>query len=209
MVGQAEARVQLFGGLRLVLTQITICEGGIPTKTASLVKLLALRPSHTLHRDQLIDTLWPDANADRGANNLYKAVHRLRIAIPDADARDLVTARRKIVHLAPWATVDFDDFKAEAEAATQAKNVEAYERALSLSAGGLLPCDLYEDWTIAARTESESIVQQLHLGAAELCMLGNDRTRAAMHLQSVLAQDPVNTRAVQMLRDGELLTSTA
>jgi DNA-binding SARP family transcriptional activator len=199
------ARIQLFGGLRLALPSVTVTESDVPSKTAALVKLLALQHVHALHRDQLIDALWPGVDADRGANSLYKAIHRLRTALAEADARGLVAIRRKIVQLAPWTEVDLDLFKAEAEAATHTKNLEAYERALALSAGGLLPCDVYEDWTTAARAEAELLVQQLRLAAAEICIVENDATRAVMHLQLVLSTDPTNRRAQRMLSSQDLL----
>jgi DNA-binding SARP family transcriptional activator len=37
-------------------------------KARTLVKLLALAPDHVLHRDQLIEAMWPDAAS--GLNNL-------------------------------------------------------------------------------------------------------------------------------------------
>jgi hypothetical protein len=39
------------------------------------VKLLALAPRHRLHREQVIDALWPDLPPDAGAANLRKAAH--------------------------------------------------------------------------------------------------------------------------------------
>jgi DNA-binding SARP family transcriptional activator len=205
MHGEIAAHLRVFGGLRLELSSVSIADGEVPTKTASLLKLLALQPGHTLHRDKLIEALWPQADATRGTNNLYKALHRLRAAVHDRGERELVSIRRKIVSLAPWVSVDLDEFRAAAELATQSKNLEACERALSISVGGFLPCDLYEDWTASARAQTASIVQQLHFLAAETCMLQDERTRAAMHLQAILLNDPTNRRARHMLGDRDAL----
>ena len=52
---------------------------------ASLVKLLALAPSGRLHREQVIDALWPDTDVAEAAPRLHKAVHFARRALgPDA-----------------------------------------------------------------------------------------------------------------------------
>ena len=39
-------------------------------KASTLVKLLALAPNHRLHRDQVLETLWPDLGSKAAANNL-------------------------------------------------------------------------------------------------------------------------------------------
>jgi hypothetical protein len=74
-----------------------------------------------------------------------------------------------------------------------------------MSVGGLLLCDLYEAWTVSARVQAESIVEQLHFAAAEICVLNNESTRAAMRLQSILVNDPTNRRALRMLRDRDAM----
>src|SRR5687768_9530465 len=45
---------------------------------AGLVKLLALEPSRRLHREQVIDALWPDDAVDEAAPKLHKAAHFAR-----------------------------------------------------------------------------------------------------------------------------------
>jgi DNA-binding SARP family transcriptional activator len=44
-------------------------------QAASLVKLLALAPRRTLHREQVIDALWPGAGNDDAGPRLHKAAH--------------------------------------------------------------------------------------------------------------------------------------
>src|SRR4051812_12636477 len=40
---------------------------------AALVKVLALAPGHRLHREQVLDLLWPDEAPARSAPRLHKA----------------------------------------------------------------------------------------------------------------------------------------
>ena len=42
-------------------------------KARTLVKLLALRPDQRLHRDFLLDALWPDRDPTSAVNNLHQA----------------------------------------------------------------------------------------------------------------------------------------
>ena len=56
-------------------------------KAASLVKLLALAPGHRLHREQVMDLLWPDLATRAASNNLRQALHTARQALePDSPA---------------------------------------------------------------------------------------------------------------------------
>ena len=71
-------------------------------KPVQLIKLLALQPHHQLHREQMIDLLWPDADPESGSNNLHKAIHLARHALePDlksaADSRFLHSRAQQIV----------------------------------------------------------------------------------------------------------------
>ncbi len=50
--------------------------------------LLALQPHHQLHREQVIELLWPELDSEAAANNLHKTVHLARRALgPESGAR--------------------------------------------------------------------------------------------------------------------------
>ena len=55
-------------------------------QAASLVKLLALAPRRTLHREQVIDALWPGAAIDDAGPRLHKAAHFARRLLGDSSA---------------------------------------------------------------------------------------------------------------------------
>src|SRR3954454_4939799 len=50
-------------------------------QAAALVKLLALAPGHRMHREPLIDLLWPDDTVEEAAPKLHKAAHFARRAL--------------------------------------------------------------------------------------------------------------------------------
>ncbi len=83
---------------------------------ANLVKLLALRHGRRLHREQVMDLLWPDYAVAEATPKLHKAAHYARKALGRADA---VVLRGEMVSLLPDADVevDVDSFEAEADAA--------------------------------------------------------------------------------------------
>jgi DNA-binding SARP family transcriptional activator len=195
MLEHIAAHLHLFGGLRLVFPSATLREGSLATKAAAVIKLLAIRPGHTAHRDEVGGTLWPDATERQGANNLYKAVHHLRGQLPDPEARDIVQIRRKVVTLADWVEIDLDQFFRECEAARVLKSRDAYDRALAHTTAPLLPCDIYEDWTRGVRENISRLDRQMHFEAAELCLLSDDTAGASDYLHAVLASDPTNEHA--------------
>src|SRR4029450_8745157 len=63
---------------------------------AAVVKLLALARNHRLHREQVIDALWPALPVHEAANQLHKAAHYARLA---TGATDCVTLRNEMVTL--------------------------------------------------------------------------------------------------------------
>ena len=54
---------------------------GRAAMAAALVKVLAMTPDRRLHREQIIDRLWPDESIDEAAPKLHKAAHFARRAV--------------------------------------------------------------------------------------------------------------------------------
>ena len=47
-------------------------------RPVELLTALALAPGHLLHREEIMDRMWPDKDLEAAANNLYRAIHDLR-----------------------------------------------------------------------------------------------------------------------------------
>ena len=131
-------------------------------KAAALVKLLALAHRHTLHREQVIDALWPDTAIDDAGPRLHKAAHFARRALGDSSA---LVLSGETVWLFPDAhvAVDVEEFERSAKQALAALDRDpvgwaAAAAAVDQWAGELLPDDPYEAWLEAPRDR----LQQLH-----------------------------------------------
>ena len=74
-------------------------------KVRSLLKLLALEPSHALTRDSLIEHLWADLDPTAAAAQLYNALYNLRKALGDLVAPKLVAG---VVRLEPEGGLSVD-----------------------------------------------------------------------------------------------------
>ncbi|HWX97466.1 MAG TPA: AAA family ATPase [Solirubrobacteraceae bacterium] len=132
-------------------------------KGRELVKLLALAPHHRLHREQLMDALWPDLDPAAAANNLHQVVHAARRALgPEA-----IELREELLTLR--AGVDVEDFERAAEEARRAGSAGAARAAMSLYGGELLPENRYDDWTRSRREEVEELRAELEaeIGGAD------------------------------------------
>jgi pimeloyl-ACP methyl ester carboxylesterase/DNA-binding SARP family transcriptional activator len=117
---------------------------------SSLVKLLALVPGRALHREQVIDALWPGLSVEEAAPRLHKAAHYARRATGE---RSSLVLSSDVVALFPDAEVCVDalDFEAAAVAAAGSGRPDAIAMALDAYAGDLLPEDAYEDWAFLPR----------------------------------------------------------
>jgi predicted ATPase/DNA-binding NarL/FixJ family response regulator/DNA-binding SARP family transcriptional activator len=162
----AEAvRVRLLGGFGVSVGSRTIEEGGWRLKKAgSLVKLLALARGHRLHRERVMDLLWPDLGTKAATNNLYRALHVARKALeraPADAASRYLALRGEMLALCPDGTlwVDVEAFEDAAVTARHGEEVAAYRAALELYTGELLPEDRYEEWAQERRGE----LRQLYL----------------------------------------------
>jgi DNA-binding SARP family transcriptional activator len=109
---------------------------------AALVKVLAMAPARRLHREQVIDLLWPDDSIDEAVPKLHKAAHFARRAISVSNA---VVLRGDNVLLCPEAetTVDVELFEDLAHRALAKEDFAIARQALSMYGGELLPQDRY------------------------------------------------------------------
>jgi len=112
---------------------------------AALVKILALEPRRTLHRERVIDMLWPDLTIEDAAPRLHKAAHYARRALGGPGTIVLAT---ESVTLFPHEAVRVDamQFQDLAEAARDTRDPAAAGRAADAYTGALLPDDPYELW---------------------------------------------------------------
>ena len=182
----AGLRLWLLGGFRAEVGGQAVPEQRWHRRKAcSLVKLLALAPGHRLHREQLMDILWPDLPPDAAGANLRKAVYFARQAI----GAEALRSREDGVWLEPdglW--VDVDAF----QAAIAAGDATA---ALGLFRGDLLPEDRFEPWAEERRELFRMQLFRLALRLAKELEQAEDLGRASSVLERVVELDALNEEA--------------
>jgi DNA-binding SARP family transcriptional activator len=142
--------IRLLGGFEVAVDGTAVPALAWRHRRASdLIKLLALTPGHRLHREQVMDRLWPGLPVDAAGANLRKATHHLRRAL---GTREPVVIDTGFVALCPdWAvTTDVEAFETAAKAAL-GRGPDACAVAAALYRGDLLPDDPYAEWAFEPR----------------------------------------------------------
>jgi DNA-binding SARP family transcriptional activator/pimeloyl-ACP methyl ester carboxylesterase len=160
---------------------------------SGLVKLLALRPERRLHREQVMDLMWPELGVAEAAPRLHKAAHYARRALGCADA---LVLRDDVVALLPGTpvAVDADEFEQSATEALAQGTPGPAAAVLDRFPGEPLPDDAYAEWATDARD---------HLSALRRRLL-----RQAGRWEQLVELDPLDESAAvrlirQLARDGD------
>ena len=128
-----EIQISLLGGFSVMIDGEPVPDRWRLRKAKTLVKLLALAPGHRLHRDLVVDRLWPDTEPQLAANNLYQLVHSIRRTLGGGS----ITLSGDVVRLCPndGLTVDVDQFEQAASTARSSSDITALQHALRLWTG--------------------------------------------------------------------------
>ncbi|RIK44682.1 MAG: transcriptional regulator [Chloroflexi bacterium] len=202
---RAAVRVQTLGGFRVWCNgeEIPVTAWG-REKAIHLFQYFVTMRRQFVHKEQIIDRLWPDMDIDRGDRDFKVALNALNKALepnrgPREEAR--FTRRYGLAY-----GLDFDHVWLDADAfeqlvaagnhafATAAHNldeaIDCYSMAITLYNGDYLPERRYEDWTSAERERLQLLALNTMTTLGELLL---DRTplESLRLAQRVLAVDPV------------------
>ena len=189
-------RIALLGGFRVERVGV----GGPVSRwqrrsAKTLTKLLATSPRHALHREQVLDILWPGVDVDSALNSFGKALYAARRALepellPRESSAYLRLTDSMVALDTDHVTVDADRFQQLAESALGRGEVAAYESALAAYGGELLPEDRYEDWCAERRYYLAELHARLLVELADALEKRGAYRASADRLRQVLQHDP-------------------
>lgn len=168
-------------------------------KAKSLIKLLALAPDHRLHRERIMDLLWPELAPKAAANNLNYALYvARRLLEPERKAgSQYLCLRGEQVVLCPegplW--VDVEAFEEAESKARRDRELAAYRVAVEQYTGELLPEDRYEDWVEGRRAELRRTYQALLTELAGMYEARGETGAAVETLQELARDTPAHEEA--------------
>jgi predicted ATPase/DNA-binding SARP family transcriptional activator len=198
-------RIQLLGGFTVWVGHQRIPESAWRLRRAKiLIKMLSLTPGHRFHREELIDLLWPDAEPKAAANNFHQVLHAARrtLEIPGSSSSHYLYLQGDVISLCPQEPleIDVEAFEGAVAQARQSQDPAAYQVALDLYTGDLLPDeDLYEDWTTSRREILRQKYLSLLIELARLYESQKAYTLALDILGWVLNSDPAHEVAHRSL----------
>jgi DNA-binding SARP family transcriptional activator len=183
--------IRLLGGFELRLDGRAIDLSAIRPRVRALLRLLSLNAGTGLHHETIEAALWPEAEAEAGSRNLHVAIASLRRALEptvargafqllrrDGDAYRLVLPARSEVDL-----LRFEQAVATGRSARERSDddgaARAFQEALDLYRGDLLPEDGPAEWVADRRDVSRLAAVDAAEGLAEILLARGDRAGAA------------------------------
>jgi two-component SAPR family response regulator len=177
----------------------------------AILGFLAIRAPRAVHRDQVIDAIWPDKDAESGKKFLFRRVHSLRKALNEDSDAPFLYFRFDQYRLDPdrvW--VDVAAFEERIQRARKAPDEVAeplLAEAIELYRGELF-ADGCPDWAIERQEECRANMLQALNRAAACAARRGDYPTAVERYRRALALEPINeeiatnlARALHNLRD--------
>jgi DNA-binding SARP family transcriptional activator len=166
--------LRCLGRFSLTVDGMELDLGSVKPRARQALKLLALNPGAPLHREVLMEALWPNRDPRSAGRNLQVAVSALRGSLGhdpvgpsiarEGDCYRLALPEGSFVDL-----VEFDSSLQEGKVARRegdpCRSIEAFERAVDLHVGDLLAEEGPSDWLVyereRRRSEASCAAQQL------------------------------------------------
>ncbi len=158
-------RIETFGGLRLYRAGDRVPDSSFGrAKARALLGALVCAEPRGVHRDRLLEHLWPELPPERGTRALDTTLHELRRTLeplaPPRSGGSLVHREGEVYRLAlaerdSWDAGDFLRLARAGEGAPDDVALERMLRAEALWRGDFLPDFPYEPWCEDARRELE------------------------------------------------------
>ncbi|HKD99197.1 MAG TPA: AAA family ATPase [Micromonosporaceae bacterium] len=179
-------RIRVLGGFQAEIGGRSVAaEAWRRSGAAALIKLLAVTPGHRMHREELIDVLWPELDQAAGGRRLTKALHFARRAV----GNERVQLRDDLISLgADELWVDLDAFEAAARRGET-------DEALALYTGELLPENRFDGWAELRRAQARADAVHLLLDQGVERAERGDSRGASASFEYLLTIDPLHEEA--------------
>lgn len=175
-------RIETFGGLRLYRAGARVPDGTFGrAKARALLGALVCADTRGIHRDRLLEHLWPELTPDRGARALDTTLHELRRTLeplaPPRSGGSLIAREGEIYRLAlgerdSWDAGEFVRLARPAPGAANEVDLERMLSAETLWRGEFLPDFPYEPWAEDTRRDLDrervSLLERLAAALAEM-----------------------------------------
>jgi len=168
-------------------------------QAVTALKYLVAHLGRPIHREILMEFLWPDGNQGRAWNRLKVIIHSLRQELRAAglpeDVIETASENYALRREAVWVDSSvFESFVAEGKALQYQQQwksaLHRYEQARDLYKGDYLEEDVYADWCMVQREQLREIFLSLLAGMADCHGELGHYSEAAQVCRTALVFDP-------------------
>lgn len=196
--------INLLGGFQLFSGETPVRDIEIP-RLQSLLAYLLLHSGVPQSRTHLAFMFWPDSTESQAHTNLRNIMHKLRQAVPNADAFFHIDRQtlswKPSTQDAPW-TLDVLDFERAIGEAEQTRDAAAASRALARAVkmyrGDLLP-GCYDEWLLSERDRLRQAFLKALERLVDLQEQERDYDAAIDTAQHLLRHDPLREATYRRL----------
>lgn len=193
-------RIETFGGLRLYRAGTRVPDATFGrAKARALLGALVCARERGVHRDRLLEHLWPELTPDRGARALDTTLHELRRTLeplaPPRSGGSLIAREGEIYRLAlgerdSWDAGEFMRLARPAPGAPGEAALQGMLSAETLWRGDFLPDFPYEPWAEETRRELERERVALLERLAEALAASGRPAAAIERYRQLIESDP-------------------
>lgn len=193
-------RVFTFGRFALVLDGRHVAIEKWERKQAlTILKYLVMHQGKVVHRERLIECLWPGVEDDAGRKRLKVTMHFLRRQLcGDPSRKSLIgtIGQGYVLHdEASWVdTTDFQRLVSQGAALDRKGSSDAalrcYQDATTLYRGDYLEEDMYADWCAEERERLREIFFEMLARMADILIGQNRHAEAAQACRQALVREP-------------------
>ena len=203
-------RLRCLGSFRLVVDDRVVDADGLRPRARALLAMLALHHGQDVHRERLVDALWPEASLASGIRSLQVAVSSIRQWLAGGGlAEDCLRRRGDAYALqidaADDQTQEFQRLARRAEQLARSGDpMEALQRALSaleLYVGDLLPEVGPAEWVVEERDRLRTVAARVGATAAELALQVGDLTAGIRAARRSIEIDPYHDDSWTLLAE--------
>ncbi|WP_156392234.1 MULTISPECIES: BTAD domain-containing putative transcriptional regulator [unclassified Nocardioides] len=207
----APVSVRCFGGFGILVNGAQPTFDGVRPRARALLRVLALHAGTSVHREMLVDAMWPQLDSSAGTHNLHVCVSSLRAALEPGVARGashLVVrdGDRYSLALPPGSVADLREFDLRTREADEWRargDVEqaatALDLALQIYAGDVLPEDGPSEWAVGVRDRYRVRAAQAAALLGELRLAEGRPAEAAVAAQRSIEIEPCRDASWRLL----------
>jgi DNA-binding SARP family transcriptional activator len=196
-----DLQIYLLGTFRLMVKGAVVPNAAWEKRKARLlVQILALQPIRELHREELIEKLFPEVDEKTANARFYRVLYAARHALEPKRAsytssKFLINDGQQIKITANGLWIDAEEFEQKARDGLKSNSSKLLESAAQLYNGDLLADEPFEEWITYRREQLRMLFHKVLHRLAETAENGKEYEASHLWLDKILQIEPADETA--------------